>query len=174
MSDDGELVCVDNHEKRKPLLDPPTSIRIRGEGLHENRKAADTTLTSNAGFALVAVFISIIDAPIDVAFIANIAPGPAGKNHEIINDFYAAFCTLMLAVAANFLILCYFLKTEASNNPAFSPWLWRHRSYVHTSYLCYFSPCSSLTAWRCSIRDSSKCPRSLRQSQSNHNRGPYG
>jgi hypothetical protein len=87
-------------------------------------------LTANAGFALVAVLISIIDAPIDVAFIINIAPGPAGENHEIIGDFYAAFSTLMLAVAANFLILCHFLKTEASSNPAFSPWLWNHRSYA--------------------------------------------
>jgi hypothetical protein len=87
-------------------------------------------LTANAGFALVAVLISIVDAPIDVAFIINIAPGPAGENHEIINDFYAAFCTLLLAVGANFLILCHFLKTEALSNPSFSPWLWRHRSYV--------------------------------------------
>jgi hypothetical protein len=129
--------------------------------------ATDSIGQASSGFALVALAIALVDAPIDVAFIIHIAPGPAGENHEITNDFYAALCTLLLAIAANFLILCHFLKKEASSNPAFGPWLWRHHTtIVPVLFLAMFKfDCMALLYTRFLGRPAFSAPLSIKSQQ---------
>jgi hypothetical protein len=82
-------------------------------------------LSTTQLFALFAVAIAIIDLPVDVAFLVDIA----GK-HKLLDDFAAACGTLAVAVLANLFILLHFVHKESAANPDFRRWLQANQTWV--------------------------------------------
>jgi hypothetical protein len=115
---DGENGREVFHTANEPGGDLPVGVR------------AKYRMSTNQVLALIAVVIACIDAPLDIAFILDIAPGPTEQNHHLIGDFYALVAAWSCVLAANFVILWHFLRKEAASNPAFSQWLWMNRGYV--------------------------------------------